>query len=202
MATNTQGAIGGPQLIGVPVTSMSGGGLFTTPDGIQKTYRYCGTAFAPVAAPTDWLVIQGSASKTCRIRKIYVGGAATAAGSFPLTVVRRLSTGGTIGSAVLTAVVAGQDDNLDAAPTAVVSTVGTANYTTVQTANGVLAAGRVGLVALTAAAVYAPFVLELAYHKALVLRGTTDYIMLSFNAGAIPSGGVVDYEIVMEEDNS
>lgn len=196
-------------------TIMAGGGSFATRDGpatllnYTMQYRYCGNAVAPVATPTDFIVMQGSATKTCRIRRIYIGGAATAAGTFPVQIIRRLSTGGTVGSAVLTAVTAGYTDLgatgvgvgvVTTAPTAVVSTVGTANFGTVQTANGVLGAGRVGLVALTAAAVYAPYILE--PEKSLILRGASDYIMINFQGGAVPSGGVIDFEIVMEEDAS
>lgn len=199
--TNATSFLGQNPFVGLAGPAlMSSGGLFSTPDGIQAQYSYAVSALTPVATPTDVVVIQGSATKTVRIKYIYVGGAATAAGSFPVTVIRRLSTGGTIGSAVLTAVTAGYSDINNAAPTAVVSTVGTANYTTVQTANGLLATGRAGLIALTSAAVYAPFIF--APQKAILLRGTADYVMINLNGGAVPSGGVLDITVLTEEDAS
>ena len=38
--------------------------------------------------------------------------------------------------------------------------------------------------------------------KALILRGTSDIVYINFNGSAIPTGGVVDFEIETEEDNS
>ena len=38
--------------------------------------------------------------------------------------------------------------------------------------------------------------------KAMILRGSTDYLMINLNGAAIPSGGVFDFEIETEEDNS
>ena len=182
------------------------GATLGSTDGSKATYRYCKLAFAMVATPTDALVMQGSATKTVRIKRIHISGQATAQGAMPVQLIRRLSTGGTIGSAVLTAITAGQHDNNDAAPTATISTVGTANYTTVQTANGLLCTDRLGLSALAtgAAGVNQDVIWEFATRsdKALILRGTTDYIMINFNGAAIPSGGVVDFEIETEEDNS
>ena len=181
-------------------TLMSSGGLYVTSDGIEAQYSYSVSALAPVATPTDVIIMQGSATKTIRIVSITIGGAATAAGSMPVTVVRRLSTGGTVGSAVLTAIVPGLSDNLNAAATATISSVGTANYTTVQTSAGNLFTGRVGLVALTSAAVYAPLYINPV--KSFLLRGTSDYIAINFSGAAVPSGGVLDITIFTNEDAS
>jgi hypothetical protein len=191
-----------PELgIGATLTSMSGGGLATTLDGIQCAYRYAEIAFSMVATPTDVLVIQGSATKTVRIRRIFLSGAATAAANMPFTIVRR-STAGTLGSAVLTAVAAAQEDINNAAPTAVVSTVGTANYGTVGTSAGIIAAGRLGMPALASGVAFTPFDLDLRLGKSIVLRGTLDFVCVNFGGTAIPSGGVLDFSIELEEDAS
>lgn len=176
-------------------------------DGSAPTFSAAGSAFAQVATPTVWLVIQGSASKTVRIRRIEISGAATAAGSMP-AVVARCSAAGTLGSAVLTAVTAAEHDSSGAAATAVISTVGTANYTTPPTVVANVAAGRVNMVALGSAATSSagnPLVFEFGVggESALVLRGTSEFITISGAGAAIPSGGVNDYRIVfVEEDES
>jgi hypothetical protein len=38
--------------------------------------------------------------------------------------------------------------------------------------------------------------------KALILRGTTDFIAINGNGATVPAGGAIDYEIEIEEDNS
>jgi hypothetical protein len=170
------------------------------------TNRYVIQALAMVAAPTDVIIIQGSATKTVRVKKVKVYGQATAQGSMPVLLVRR-STAGTLGSAVLTAVTANKHDTNDATATAVVSTVGTANITTPGTLVGVaLEAGRLGMPALATGTAGDGQALLWDYatrsDKALVLRGTSDYLAINFAGAAIPAGGVVDFVIEAEEDNS
>lgn len=174
-------------------------------DGQVPTYSAAGSAFAQVATPTVWIVIQGSASKTIRIRRIELSGAATAAGSMP-AVVARCSAAGTLGSAVLTAVTSVEHDTAGAAATAVVSTVGTANYGTPPTVVANVAAGRVNMVALGSAATSSagnPLVFEFGTmgEAGLVLRGTSEYLTISGSGAAIPSGGVNDYRIVWTEES-
>ena len=191
---------------GIRMAPGNTGALLVSTDSAKATYRYCYASFSPVATPTDALVIQGSATATVRVKRIKITGQATAQGSMPVQLIRRLSTGGTVGSAVLTAITAGKHDVNDAAATAVVSTVGTANYTTVQTANGVIAVDRLGMSPLaTGAAGQAQAVVwDFANRndKALILRGANDYVMINFAGAAVPSGGVIDFEIETEEDAS
>lgn len=174
-------------------------------DGSLATYSAAGSAFAQVATPTVWAVIQGSASKTIRIRRIELSGAATAYGSMPVTVAR-CSAAGTLGSAVLTAVTAAAHDTGNAAATAVVSTVGTANYTTPPTVVANVAAGRVNMTAIGSAATSSaggPLVFEFGVggEQGLVLRGTSQFVTLSAAGAAIPSGGVNDYRITWTEED-
>jgi len=174
-------------------------------DGQVPTFSASGSAFAQVATPTVWLVIQGSASKTVRIRRIELAGAATAAGSMPF-VIARCSAAGTLGSAVLTAVTAAEHDTAGAGATAVVSTVGIANYGTPPTVVANIAAGRVNMVALGSAATSSagnPLVFEFgaAGESGLVLRGPSEFITVSGSGAAIPPGGVNDYRIVWTEES-
>lgn len=169
-------------------------------------YSYAKTAFSMVATPTAALVIQGSATKTVRVKRISVGGAATAAGSMPVVITKRTSAG-TLGSAVLTAITACKHDSASGAATAVVSTVGTDNYGALGTTAQPLAAGRVNMVALGSAATSGegqPFVMLWGNKGDLppVLRGTSEYITVDFSGAAIPSGGVVDFIVETVEDDS
>lgn len=171
-------------------------------DGSKATYRYAVTGFAPVATPTAMAVLQGSATKTIRIKRIKISGVATANGNMQFQLTRR-STAGTLGSAVLTAITAAKHDINDAAATAVVSTVGTANYTALGTTAGQLAADRIGL-CTTATGVPTPLVYDFSTRqdKALILRGVADFITIDGNGSAVPAGASIDMEIETEEDNS
>ncbi|MGJ0393052.1 MAG: hypothetical protein ACR650_09880 [Methylocystis sp.] len=166
----------------------------------RPTYRYSGLALTPVATPTDVIQIQGSATKTIRITRIRLTGVATAQGNMPVQIVRR-STAGTAGSAVLTAVTATKLDATDPAATAVVSTVGTANFTTLGTSAGVVATDRINMAAAGTGA--APPALVFDFSAApLRLRGVSDWIGINLNGAAVPSGGVIDWTIEAAEDNS
>ena len=177
--------------------------LAVNTEGQKATYRYSGLAFSPVATPTDFIVIQGSATKTIRVKHIALNGIATTAGVMPIQIVKRTSAP-TLGSAVLTAVTAGKHDSTDAAATAVVSTVGTANITTLGTAAGVIGVGRLSLTTAASALANGDIEWEFALRsdKPVILRGATEYLVINANAGAVPAGGAIDYEIETEEDNS
>lgn len=197
----TLGNSGAQGLTGVGGVTTAGATLVSL-DGRNPTYCYSVTATAPVATPTAFIVMQGSATRTVRIKRMLITGAATAAGNMPVQLVRR-STAGTVGSAVLTAVTAGKRDTNDPAATAVVSTVGTANYTTLGTIVAQLGAQRMSMAALgTGTAAPVTFNQNVNGEKSICLRGTSDYLTIEFNGAAVPSGGVVDFEIVTEEDDS
>src|SRR5262249_44379158 len=50
-----------------------------SPPIYQAAYTYAISATAPYATPTDWVVIRGSATKTVKIVRVELSGAATAA---------------------------------------------------------------------------------------------------------------------------
>ena len=164
-------------------------------------YRYAGLSLAPVATPTDVIVITGSATKTVWVKRIRITGAATAAANMPVTAVKR-STIGTVGSAVLTAVAAAKCDSTDGTASGVVSTVGTANYTTVGTTAGNVGAGRLQMTALTTGLVIVPLEWNFAQNRTdrgIALRGVAEMLCINLGGTALPSGGVIDYEIETEE---
>jgi hypothetical protein len=210
--TPRTGTNGGPCLLQDPVTGTfftelgtpgAPGVQLASSDGLKATYRAAILAFTPVASPTDVLVIQGSTVKTVRIKRLVVQGAATASGNMPCQILRR-SSAGTQGSAVLTALVAGKHDVNDPAPTATVSTIGTANYTTLGTSAGVLGAGRIQLTAAGSGTVINPLDWEFSTRsdKARVLRGASDFLTVNLAGAAVPAGGTIDIEVEWEEDNS
>lgn len=168
----------------------------------KATFKYTGT-FTPVAAPTDVLMIKGSATQTLRIKRIALGGVATANGNMLATLLRRSTQFTTQGSAVFSAVTAAKMDVNDAAATGTVSTIGTANLTSVGTLVGNLQQQRL-FMPTTATGVPAPLIWEFATRqdKALIVRGIADFIFLNLNGGAVPAGGVIDFDIELEEDAS
>ncbi len=187
-------------------------GTFTDAAGAQRSsvsldnaaamYRAAKTALTPVATPTVVFQIAGSATKTVRVKKISVVGSATAYGQMPCTLYRA-SDVGTVGSAVLTAVTAGKMDSGAAAATAVVATIGTANYTTVPLSAGIIGARRVDFSPLTTAATSSGNNATVwTFDRALVLRGVAEILAINFNSTAVVSGGVLDFEVEWEEDAS
>lgn len=166
-----------------------------TPAG--GVFHFGGSALAPVATPTAIVVIKASSTKTVYLRRVVLQGAATAAGTMPCLITKR-TTDGTPGSAVLAAITAAKGTN-DAANTGSVSTVGTANYTTLGTANGVVAAGRLQMTALATGVAAVPFVWEAAQPISL-LQGSTEEFTIELGGAALPSGGVVDWQVVTEEE--
>ena len=166
----------------------------------SEGYRYAGASLAPVATPTDVIVIKGSATKTVWVKRIKITGAATAAGTMPILAVRR-SDAGTVGSAVLTGITGAKCDSGHGTATATVSTVGTANYTTVGTTAGNVASGRLQMTALATGVAANAVVWEFASRqdRGIALRGILEFLCVNLAGAAVPSGGVIDYEIETEE---
>ena len=163
-----------------------------------------------VATPTAIVVMQGSATKTIRITGIKVEGWSTTAGVMKMKVSRR-TTAGTVGSAVLTAIpTQGKNDSgTVASPTLTISTVGTANYTTLGTLSAIL---DTGVAAFNLAAQvsnsrpYIPVACGAWGAQAFVLRGTSDWLTLDGGADgggdAVPAGGIANITVEWVEDAS
>lgn len=184
----------------MPLKGKDAGGTTTRiPLAVDSVYHFAGSALAPVATPTAVIVLKASATKTVRLYRVKVTGAATAAGTMPVFVTKR-TTDGTPGSAELTAITPCKDATATAANTASVSTVGTANYTTLGTAAGVAAAGRVQMTALATGLAAVPFLWEPKKPIALT-AGSTEEITVELGGAALPSGGVIDWELVTEESD-
>lgn len=171
-------------------------------DSCIAHYRAGTSSFAPVATPTAAFIITGSATKTVRVKKIGLSGIATAAGNMELQI-KKNSAAGTLGSAVLTALTNVPLDSGNAAATAAVSSVGTANYTTLPTLVGCIASGRLQMTADGSGVAIVPTVFVFGDGaQAPVLRGTAQSLTVDFIGDAIPSGGKVDFWVEWAEDDS
>lgn len=169
-------------------------------DGSVQTFSAGANNVVLRATPKEILVIFGNVASTVRVLDVWIQGAATAAGSM-FANLYKCSSAGTLGSAVLTALTAAPHDSQNSVTATAVSTVGTADYGTPPTSVGVLWAGRVPFDALTTDATSAGtgsgVHVSFASHgeQGIVLRGTSEGIVLTFGADAVPSGGVLDVAI-------
>lgn len=195
----------------LPITmtpSAQGGQQLVNTEGTKATYSAAFTAFAPVAAATDFINIFGSSTKTIRITRIEVSATTTAATAAvnDLQIIKR-STAGTLGSAVLTAATnIVPFDSLNAAATAVISSVGTANYTTLGTIVGVVDARKFTSQLATATATDFPVVHATVFsfternEQGIVLRGTAQQLALNLAGGTVPAGASFNVTITWTEE--
>lgn len=187
-----------------PVHNDEDGNIISTVslDTSIATYRAGNITATPVATPTAWLRIKGSASKTVRIRRIAVSGIATAAGNMEIVIDKNSTTGTDNGSTVWTAQTCAPMDSENAVATAVVEVLTGANQTALGTSVGKLAAGRLCLSADGSGVYVAPF--ECLFgdlgQQGIVLRGATQNVTVGFNGDAVPSGGKLDFYVEWTEE--
>lgn len=202
----------GNQVLGSSIVDVNGNPFVSAPgtagvmavssDGSKATYRYALTDITPVATPTDWIEVIGSASLSVRIKWIRVRGFATTAGQLVCQLLRRsaVNTGGAV-----TALIGTPLDKNDGVATAVVNQV-----TTQRTGLGALTpvgggtwdtqdlelalAGAIGEDAL--------FTFCENQDKAGILRGVTDLACINFAGAALPVGTKLSMVLETEEDNS
>lgn len=170
------------------------GSTVTTGVPTDAVFRAAATNVA-IVGTQDTIIIKGSDTKTVRIRRIELGGIATAASAWAVTLIRRSAdcTGGT----PVTPTVA-KMDTTSASATATVRHFTAAN--TPGAAVATLWAGRWNL-GIAASAQVTPTVIEGTGRASIVLRGATDFLVVNA-AGAIPTGATFDYTIEWEESAS
>jgi hypothetical protein len=165
----------------------------------KATYVYAVSATAPYATPTDWIVIRGSASKTVKILRIDISGAATAATEVLFTLKKHLvaNTGGT--STTPTPM---QHDSNDGAATATVLLYSAAP--TIDAGATIWKNVRMTLAVAPAATSVNPdrFVYDFASqpYEPLTLHGAAQEFAINFAGAAVPSGGVYDVAITFSEE--
>lgn len=174
-------------------------------DSTQQTYR-ASASFTPFAtAPLALVTIIGSATKTVRVKRILIGGVATALADtlFRLTRVSVIGTGGTAVAPTI-----GKNDTNSAAATAVVQHYTTAAQST-GTVGSTLSHWRQFVATVTTPATayvnptYQVFPECGIGGQSLVLRGTSDMLQVeNFNAGNLGAATVLEYVVEWIEDAS
>jgi hypothetical protein len=170
------------------------GEMIVTQEGIRPSYCVAVSGVTPAATPTDVVVLQGSASKIVKIRRVILSGIAGTAGTMIVNFVRRstAASGGTATTPTPT-----KFDSADSAATAVLQQF-SANPT-VGTTAGIVYANRLFLNLTTAAAgtIVQDF---LSGAEAHILRGTSEFFAINFAGATVPASGVIDYAIYWTEE--
>lgn len=167
--------------------------------GVKATYTYAISATAPYATPTDWIVIRGSATKTVKITRIELSGAATAATEVIFTL-NKHTVANTAGTSTTPTPM--QHDSADGAATAVVLL-----YSVAPTVSGtatIWKAVRMTLAVAPSATAGAPdrYVYNYASepYEPLTLRGVAQELAINFAGAAVPLGAVYDVAISFTEE--
>lgn len=188
---------------GVAVNSAGQFSVNHDPAG-AATYRFAASFTPQATGAVTVITIQGSATKTVRVKRIMLGGVSTAAGSSVYSI-QRTSALGAGGTEVKPT--AAKHDTQAAAASAVVSHWTTTLKAAGTPAGGPLAVMRVGtsiVTAPTTGAVAQTFMFPeggVRDGQALVLRGTSEYLEIqNINAGNLPAGTVLDYSIELVEE--
>jgi hypothetical protein len=164
---------------------------------LKATYRYESVANVPAATPTDVLVLQGSATKTLKVKRVVLSGESTAAAQMTVSLIRR-SAADTAGTS--TSPTPAKADNSDAAPTGVIKLY-TANPTGLGAAVATIVSRRLGLNptgGLPAAPVEMSF--GVRNDEPIVLRGAADFLAINLGGAAVPAGGKIDIAIEWTEE--
>lgn len=176
----------------------SAGAVQVNTEGQKATYSTTLVNFTPAATATDFLVIQGSATKTVRITRVLVTGQASSGAIVDLLGVIRTAanTGGTTTPANVA-----QHDQSDPAPSAVA-----VSYSVNPTGLG---AGKnvrstlFGLAATTGGG-FTPQVVEWEFGtrngRAIVLRGVNQFFALNWNGLAVPAGTSLHVDVEWTEE--
>jgi hypothetical protein len=164
-------------------------------DGAKPTYDVSLLGITPVATPTDWIVLPGSATKVVRVVRVMLGGIATSAGGISWQLVKRsaVNTGGT--SAAMTIQ---QHDTSDAAASAAPVRY-TANATGLGAGNNVRQ-GRLFLNLATAQTDRVEVDFGDGPFEAVVLRGTAQTFAINLNSSTLPAGTALDVTLVWTEE--
>ncbi len=204
--------IGSVYVPGTGFKALQGGTLFTDASsndsaparmeivgGSKATYAYSASAIATFTAVTDLVVLRGSATKTVKVVRVELSGAATAA-TETLWYLKKHTIANTGGTSTNPTPV--KYDSNDGAATALVLL-----YTALPTidASAVnVRAVRIDLAVAPAASTVAidRYVIEFGLNggEPIVLRGVAQEFAFNLGGGTIPSGEVADCTIVWTEE--
>ena len=167
--------------------------------GTKATYVYAISATAPYATPTDWIVIRGSGTKTIKIVRVEISGAATAATEVIFTL-KKHTIANTAGTSTTPTPM--KHDSNDGAATATVLLYSAAP--TIDATATIWKSVRMTLAVAPAATTNNPdrYVYDYAdeVYEPLVLRGTAQEFAINFAGAAVPAGGVYDVSVTFTEE--
>lgn len=175
------------------------GNLQVTTDGpsTKKAYRVAASGITATTALNDLFYLQGSATKTIRVKEIRVTMSATTAGAYYLQLQRH----GAIGAGTQVAVTPrALDSRNTTAATGVIKHYSDASAA--PTGAVILGSQRFYLAASNASVVTIVWDFTKNNTPPLIVSGATDFISVSANGQTITSNGTYDYEILFEEDAS
>lgn len=165
-------------------------------DSPKATYSATITYFTPYATPTDIVGIVGSATKTVKLRKVFLSSTQTAAGVNNWFVIKRAlaDTGGSPATATRVPL-----DSANAAATAVVQ-----KYTAAPTINSTVGTVRIAsLLSPAPASVMSGdnlLVDDLPDAEPFTLRGVAEELDLNFGGAAVPGGLSMSITVVWTEE--
>lgn len=166
-------------------------------DPVRAGYSIFLPAFVPVASTTDFLQIQGSATKLVKIRQIVLSGTATAASNILPTIVRR-STAAT-GSTPTVQTAQKRDPRNDSA-TAAITTFQGSNPTT-GTLVGTVDGCRLNIAPAANGGIdRAVFQFSWLNEQALTISGASDFLCFNLGGAVWPAGGALDIAIAWTEE--
>lgn len=181
-------AIAAPGATGVPAVNT---------EGTRVTFSAGSGAFTPVATPTDFVGVIGSATKTVRVLRVTISGVATAATPI-LTLLLKRSTANS-GSTPVALTKVTHDSN-NAALTCTVTTYTATNPTTgtlVGTVReeylnlGAAAGGAAGRIAWD---------FTTRNGQGIVLRGIAEGLFINWGGAAVPAGTILTFDFECSEE--
>lgn len=175
-------------------------------DSTQQTYRAAGSFTPLVTAALTIISLKGSATKTVRVKRILLGGTATALSNtlFKLIRVSAIGAGGTGVNPTIA-----KNDTRSAAATAVAT-----HYTTAANAADTTAEGPLSCFNLFQSTVTTPTVAfcepQVVYPErgapggqSIILNGVAEFLAITnFNGGNMAAGSIIQYAIEWVEDAS
>lgn len=165
----------------------------------KATYSATSAPVARAASATDMFVINGSASKTVKVLKVFANYSAAASGVANYLYLVKQSTAGSGGTS--TTITACPLDSSNAAASAVVKDY-TANRTVGTTVANVGIFGHAPFVSANNAAIINQCIFDSdKYGQAMTLRGTAEGLAVSNNGVTIPGGTpIVGFTVVWTEE--
>jgi len=166
-------------------------------EGTRVTFSAAGSGFTPVATPTDFAGVIGSATKTIRVLRVTVSGVATAATPVATLLIKRSTANSGSTPVALTKVT---HDSNNAALTCTVTTYTATNPTT-GSAVGTARAKYLNLGAAAGGAA-GEIVWDFTTRngQGIVLRGVAEGLFLNWGGVAVPAGTILTFDFECSEE--